>query len=503
VSASATDHSEAKPSKLQGHYINGEFVPSVSGATFQSVNPYTEEINYRAARGTAEDVDRAVAAARRAFESQAWSGLTATKRGRLVSHLGELIAENAEELAFLESRDNGKLLREAREQLNKIPDFYFYFGGYADKILGAVIPSYDGASLAYTLREPIGVVGAIIPWNSPLQLATYKLAPALATGNTVVLKPSEHTSASALRLMELVDQAGFPKGVVNVVTGLGDAGAALAAHPGIDKVAFTGGTATGRSVAHAAVDHFARLTLELGGKSPQIVFPDADPQAVATGVISGIFAAGGQTCVAGSRAFLHAALYDEVLERVRDRTEQIIIGDPMKPETELGPLCFEGHRSRVEEFISSGLSEGATLVTGGKRPDQPHGFFIEPTVFGDVQPGMTIAQEEIFGPVLSVFRWEDEADVIAKANDTIYGLAAGIWTKDVARAHRVAARINAGTVWVNKYRASNPLVPFGGFGASGLGKENGYTAVEEYLRTKVVWVDTTGAGPADPFVGQK
>jgi aldehyde dehydrogenase (NAD+) len=483
------------------HYIDGDWVDPAEGEYFQSFNPATGEAWYRAATGTRADVDRAVAAARRALTAPAWWDLSQTERGKLLRRLGELIGERAEELARTEVLDNGKLIREMRVQLRRLPDWYEYFAGIADKVEGRVIPGARRDILNYTLREPVGVVGAIVPWNSPLLLTAFKLAPALAVGNTIVVKPSEHTSASMLELVALIEEAGFPSGVVNVVTGAGQTGALLAEHPGVDKIAFTGGTETGRAVGRAAAGHLARVTLELGGKSPQLIFPDADAAAATVGVVAGIFAAGGQTCVAGSRTFVHASLYDEVLERVRERARAIRIGDPLDDETDLGPLALLEQLRKVERYVASGLDEGATLVTGGTPPDPERpGWFFTPTVFADVTNDMTIAREEIFGPVLALMRFADEEEAIRLANDTSYGLAAGIWTRDLGRAHRVAARLDAGTVWINTYRSLSPQSPFGGFKGSGIGKENGFEVIHEYTRVKSVWVNTSDAPPDDPFV---
>jgi acyl-CoA reductase-like NAD-dependent aldehyde dehydrogenase len=487
------------------HYIGGEWVPAAEGETFESFNPASGQAWYRAARGSATDIGRAVAAARTAFEHPSWRGLTATARGRLLRRLGDLIGENAERLAVAEATDNGKLIREMRGQLAVLPEWYYYFAGLADKVHGEVIPALRKEILNYTLREPIGVVGAITPWNSPLLLTSMKLAPALAAGCTIVVKPSEHTSASLLEMMPLFEEAGFPAGVVNVVTGFGaDCGQALVDDPGIDKLAFTGSSAVGRMIAATAGKRLVRVTLELGGKSPQLVFADAGPQSAAMGIVAGVFAAAGQTCVAGSRVFLHEDIHDEVLERVLERTRRIRIGNPLDPETELGPLALREQLAKVEHYVSVGRdTDGATLLYGGGRPAiaaETGGWYHEPTIFTDARNDMTICQEEIFGPVAMVMRFRTEEEAVELANATPYGLAAGVWTRDLARAHRVASGISAGTVWINTYRAMSPMSPLGGFGLSGLGKENSTEVMREYTRLKSIWVNTSDEPTADPFV---
>ncbi|MDQ4489955.1 aldehyde dehydrogenase [Sinomonas sp. ASV486] len=484
------------------HFIGGTWSAPASGEYFASTNPATLDVLYEAARGTDEDVRRAVAAARSAFESRQWRDLTATKRGHLLRRLGDLVVEHAEELAEFETLDNGKLLREMRGQLATLPEYLYYYAGLADKVQGSQIPTSSITMLNYTQREPLGVVGAITPWNSPLTLTTSKLAPALAAGNTIVIKPSEYTSRTILRFAELASQAGFPDGVVNVVTGFGnEAGAALVSHRDIAKISFTGSTLTGARIAAETASRFIGSTLELGGKSPNIVFGDADVANAAMGVVAGIFAAAGQTCIAGSRVFAHRSVYDELVERVSERAASIIVGDPLVDATELGPLAFGAQLEKVSSYVDLGVSEGATVRTGGGRPDVDlAGYFYSPTVLTDVDNSMRVVREEIFGPVAAIMPFDTEDDVVGMANDTDYGLAAGVWTQNLARAHRMARRLDAGTVWVNTYRAMSPMSPRQGFKSSGVGIEHGLESMHEYTRLKSIWINTDEGPVSDPFV---
>jgi aldehyde dehydrogenase (NAD+) len=484
-------------------YIDGRFVDAANGKWFDSYNPYTGKVWSQVAQGGPEDVDRAVKAAHRAFSEGEWPQMTASQRGALVYKLGTLVARDAKMLAETEVMDNGKLIAEMQGQLNYVPQWYYYFGGLADKVQGAVIPLDKKGYFNFTRHEPLGVVAAITAWNSPLLLLAWKLAPALAAGCTVVAKPSEFTSASTLEFARLVEEAGFPPGVFNVVTGFGkDVGTPLVTHDLVRKIAFTGSDATGRAINEAAAKSFKRVTLELGGKSPNIVFDDAKLEDAVNGAVSGIFAATGQTCIAGSRLLLQDSVHDRFMEKLLALAKTAKMGNPMSMDTQVGPITTQPQYQKVLGYIDVAKKEGAQLLLGGgpaSRPECGEGWFVEPTVFGGVKNSMRIAQEEVFGPVLSVIKFKDEDEAVAIANDVRFGLGAGVWTSDIGRAVRMSERIQAGTVWVNTYRAVSYMSPFGGYKDSGLGRENGMDAIREYLQVKSVWINT-GAATANPFV---
>jgi aldehyde dehydrogenase (NAD+) len=468
--------------------INNRWVPSESGKTFPTINPSTGEEISQVAEADAADVDKAVTAARAAFEGP-WRKLRASERGRLLHRLADLIEKNADELARLETVDNGKPISVAKAvDVPKTVACYRYFAGWADKVQGKTIP-IDGDFFCYTRHEPIGVVGQIIPWNYPMLMQSWKLAPALATGNTVVMKPAEQTPLSALRIGELIVEAGFPEGVVNLLPGFGPtAGAAIARHMDVDKVAFTGSTEVGRLIMEAAAkSNLKRITLELGGKSPNIIFADTDLDEAVEGAHMGVFVNQGQSCCAGSRVFVEEKIYQQFVEKSVARARKRRVGDPLDPTTEQGPQVDQSQFDSVMGYIESGRSDGATLACGGE-PVGNRGYFIQPTVFADVQDEMKIAREEIFGPVMSVIVFKDVDEVIARANRTNYGLAAGVWTRDIKKAHAVANAMRAGTVWVNCYHVLDTRAPFGGFKQSGIGRELGEYGLQEYTEVKTVTV---------------
>jgi phenylacetaldehyde dehydrogenase len=472
--------------------INGKWVEAASGQTFATYNPATGEVLAHVAEGNHEDIDRAVKAARAAFETGRWPQLTPSERGRAIWKLADLLEENLEEFAELESLDNGKPLKIAR--VADVPlavDLLRYMAGWATKIEGNTIPISvpyaPGAKfLAYTLREPVGVVGQIIPWNFPLLMAAWKLGPALATGNTVVLKPAEQTPLTALRLGELIQEAGIPDGVVNIVPGYGEtAGAALSAHPGVDKVAFTGSTEVGKLILQAAAGNLKKVSLELGGKSPNVVFADVDLDTAIAGAASAIFFNHGQCCCAGSRLYVENKIFDKVVEGVAEHAKKINVGSGQEPDTDMGPLISAEQLNRVCGYLESGFSEGAKAVVGGGRHGDK-GYFVKPTVLVNTNEKMKVVQEEIFGPVVTAIPFHDPSELIAQANDSVYGLAAGIWTRDIQKAHRLASQLRAGTVWINCYNIFDAALPFGGYKQSGWGREMGHEVLEQYTEVKAV-----------------
>ena len=488
-------------SPIYQNYIAGRFEPSADGRSFTATNPTTGQPWGSFAESGKADVNCAVQAASDALRGP-WGQLSPSKRGRLLMAWGEKIAANADKIARLESTQNGKLLAEMRAQANVIRDWLYYFGGLADKIEGRVIPLERQSVLNYTLREPLGVVAVIVPWNSPTFLTLMSAAPALAAGNTIVIKPSEVTSASAFELVRLAEEAGIPAGVINVVTGLREAGEALVDHEGVAKIAFTGSEGGGRAIAARAGARLASCTLELGGKSPNIVFADAPVANAVAGILAGIFAAAGQTCVAGSRAYVHESIYDEVLDRLHQRARAIKLGDPLLADTQMGPAATQAQLQKDITMVERAVAEGAKVLHGGRRAAVPGfegGFFFEPTILHDMAPDNYIMNEEVFGPVLGIARFHDEEEVLALANATRYGLAAGVWTRDFRRAHMMARRLQAGTVWINTYRAMAFNSPFGGYKNSGIGRVNGIESIDQFLQTKSVWCEMSEE-IQDPFV---
>jgi len=492
--------------KTYEHWIDGAFVRPAGGEWFDTVDPYRGEAWARIARGNEADVDRAVAAARRAMHEGPWSRMSASARGNVLRRIGDLLAEsrNAQHLAELESRDNGKILAEMHQQLEYLPQHWYYFAGLADKVEGSVIPVDKADMLAMTYREPVGVVAALTAWNSPLMFFTIKCAPALAAGCSVVLKPSEFTSASSLELAALTKEAGLPDGVINVVTGFGqEAGSALVEHRDVAKITFTGSDKTGAKIYETAARTMKRVSLELGGKSPNIVFDDADLDIACVGAVSGIFGAAGQMCTAGSRLLVQNSIREAFTKRLLAAAQDLKLGDPMRADTQIGPIATPPQYEKVLRYIDLAKAEGARCILGGRAatgPDLRGGQFVQPTIFTDVSNGMQIAQEEVFGPVLSIIGFDTESDAIEIANDVIYGLAAGVWTGDIGRAVRMSKALKAGMVWVNTYRAYSYLVPIGGMKQSGLGRESGIEAINEYLETKSVMISTASSGPINAFV---
>jgi aldehyde dehydrogenase (NAD+) len=475
-----------KPGKL---FINGKWVDSVSGKTFDTLNPATEEILTCVAEGDKADINLAVTAARKAFEEGPWRNMDARDRGRVLLEIANLIEKNKDELALLETQDNGKPISETTNvDIPLVIDCFIYYAGWADKIHGETIP-VRGDFFNYTLREPVGVVGQIIPWNFPLLMAAWKIAPALACGNTVVLKPAEQTPLTALRLGEICQEAGLPDGVLNIVTGYGPtAGAALAEHMDVDKIAFTGGSATGRIIMQAASKNLKRISLELGGKSPNIVFADSDIDSAVDGAMTGIFFNQGEVCCAGSRLFIEKSIHEEFIDKLSNKAANMRVGNPEDTGTQMGAQVSKEQFDKILGYIDTGKQEGAELVTGGERCGEK-GYFIRPTIFDAVDNNMKIAKEEIFGPVVSAITFDDVDEVVRQSNLSVYGLAAAVWTKDIKKAHRLARDLKAGTIWINTYNSFDAASPFGGYKQSGFGRELGVHALELYTQVKSVWIN--------------
>ncbi len=481
--------------------IDGDWVDAADGGTFDSVNPANGKVWSRVPEATEDDINRAVTAAHTAFVGGPWARMTPTERGKCLRKLGDLLADHSEELGRTESIDTGKMLKETRWQAKYIAEFFHFFAGCADKVSGETLPIDKPDMFVFTKREPLGVVAAVVPWNSQLFLVAVKIGPALAAGNTVVLKASEHASAAMLEFGRLVEMAGIPPGVVNIVTGHGEpCGRALTGHPLVARVSFTGGPNAARHVLENVKRNFAEVSLELGGKSPFIVFDDANIESAVNASIAGIFGATGQSCVAGSRLYLHEDIADEFLDRMVAQAQQILIGDPLAEETQMGPLCTAGQLDHIQREVAFAQEEGGKVLVGGKQPDGKAGLYFEPTIIDCPRQDLRIVDTELFGPVLCVQRFKTEAEVLELANDTEHGLAAGIFTTDGARSLRMANAVRAGIVWVNTYRVVSPIAEFGGVKGSGYGRESGFQAIYDYTRPKTVWMNTSDEPMANPFV---
>ncbi len=482
--------------------IDGNWVEAGDGKSFTSLNPATGEAWCEIPEATAEDVSRAVEAAHRAFSEGPWARMLPSERGRLLRRLADLLAAKSEELGRIETVDTGKMLKETRWQAKYIAEFYHFYAGAADKLHGETLPIDKPDMLAMTLREPLGVIAAVVPWNSQLFLSAVKLGPALAAGNTVVLKASEHASAPMLEFGRLFEEAGFPPGVVNIVTGHGEpCGRVLTSHPLVQRISFTGGPGSARQIVRNSAENFAEVSLELGGKSPFLVFEDADLESAVNGAIAGIFGATGQSCVAGSRLYLQNSIAERFLDMMVARARAIRIGDPLLEETQMGPLATQGQLARIEAEVAHAQEQGGRLLTGGSRPaGLNRGFYYEPTIVDCPSQSLRIVDTELFGPVLSVLRFTEEEEALRMANDTRHGLAAGVFTRNTARAMRMSRQLRAGIVWVNTYRVVSPIAPFGGYKESGYGRESGLQAVYDYTRPKTVWINTSDAPLANPFV---
>ena len=485
-------------------YIDGEWTDAENGATFTSVNPATGETWAEVPEASEYDVNRAVEAAHRAFKEGPWSKLTPTARGKMLRRLADVLATHSETLGRCETIDTGKLFKETRWQANYISDFFHYYAGLADKISGETLPIDKPDMMTITLREPLGVVAAVVPWNSQLFLVAVKIGPALAAGNTVVLKTSEHASAPMLEFAKVFEEAGFPPGVINIVTGHGEpCGRALTSHPLVDRISFTGGPNTAKHVIRNSAENFAQVSLELGGKSPVIVFDDADLESAVNGILLSIFSASGQSCVAGSRLLLQDSIKEEVLARVVEKAKKIRIGDPLDENSQMGPLATEAQLTNIQSTLVDASANGANILYGGARPSGlDTGWYIEPTIVDCPSQEIGVVRNELFGPVVSALAFHSEEEALFMANDTNFGLASGIFTRDVGRALRVSGAIRAGIVWVNTYRVVSPIAPFGGFKESGFGRESGMEAIYDYTRPKTVWLNTASEPIADPFVMQ-